>query len=84
MKVLTDDFLEAFMRADGYIEDQCSGYHKICNIDLRKEVPMPVYVKIISAFWEEYHGCKVSVKGTGTYVHFSKPADLTAFLLRWS
>jgi hypothetical protein len=84
MKVNTTDFLEAFMRADDYIKDQCPGYYKVSNIDVRKDVPLPVYVKLISAFWEEFHGCKISAKGTNTYVHFSKPSELTAFLLRWA
>ena len=84
MKVLTEDFLDAFTRADLHIGELCPNYHKICTRDMHVGIPTSIYVKLVSAFWEQYYGCKITTDGTNTYVHFRKRADFTAFLLKWS
>lgn len=84
MKVPVNDFLDAFTRADQHIAKICPTFHKICSYDMRRDIPENVYVKMVSAFWEEYHGCRISSDGMNTYVHFRQRADLTAFLLKWA
>lgn len=84
MKVNFDGYQEAFNRADQYIKEQCPGYNLVCSPDIRKSVPNKIYVRLVSAFWEEYYDCRISLDDTNLYIHFRRPQDLTAFLLKWS
>ena len=84
MKVNFADFEDAFTHADQHIVGLCPAYHKICNHDVRKMLPIKVYTGLISVFWKEYLGFEITCEGSTAWVHFRAEEELSMFLLRWS
>ena len=84
MKVTYYKFRDAFHHAERHMAKQCPAYAKICSHDNSRSMPKQVYVKIVSAFWEEYLGHRITCNDTEAWIHFRDRADLSAFLLRWS
>jgi hypothetical protein len=83
MKTDIIEFIEAFTRADEHINQLCSDYWEMSRPGTYN-IPKPIMVKIISAFWEEYYNLEVTADETTVYIHFKSEADFTAFLLRWA